>query len=166
MKTADSIAAMTEAKADDKSAQNSGQEAGTGRFTVGNQWRIKPGEVKNPGGRPKRDYAAELARRIIQGNGNPEIIEEYCEGFARQLKKGNGYTFKELAERGYGKQPEFKHITHAYAEEADGDLNQQIADLERKLGLAGAIDDASRIGLEAAGTGPANGHAKDTAVLP
>ena len=48
----------------------------------------------------------------------------------------------------------------------DTDLTKRIADLERDLGLAGAIDEAGRIGSAQAGTGPTNGKAKDSELLP
>jgi hypothetical protein len=61
----------------------------------------KPGEVPNPeGGRAHRKYdvAAIFARAVIEGT-----LDQAFQGFARQLAKGNAYTFKELADRGYGK---------------------------------------------------------------
>lgn len=48
----------------------------------------------------------------------------------------------------------------------DADLNRRIADLERDLGYARAIDEAGRIGLAQAGAVETHGEPKDTPVLP
>ncbi len=44
--------------------------------------RFKPGQNGNPGGRPQRDIAAEIARAIFEKN--PELIERYT----RRLRRG------------------------------------------------------------------------------
>ena len=44
--------------------------------------RFKPGQNGNPGGRPQRDIAAEIARAIFEKN--PELIERY----SRRLRRG------------------------------------------------------------------------------
>lgn len=61
-------------------------------------WRWQKGQCPNPGGRPKRDVAAEIARATFEKN--PETIYQ---GLAKRLVGGDPYAFKELAERGYGK---------------------------------------------------------------
>lgn len=66
-------------------------------------WQWKKGQSGNPGGRPKHDFAAEFARKVMEAQGNEALLSLYAQGFAGQLCKGNAYTFKELAERGYGK---------------------------------------------------------------
>ena len=58
----------------------------------------KPGQSGNPGGRPKRDLAAEIARAIFERN--PETIER---AFSAELRKGNSKVFTALADRAYGK---------------------------------------------------------------
>ena len=58
----------------------------------------KPGQSGNPGGRPKRDVASEIARAVFEGN--EEVIYR---AMLKALKKGNPRVFKELAERGFGK---------------------------------------------------------------
>jgi len=58
----------------------------------------KPGQSGNPGGRPKRDIAAEIARAIFERD--PEAIER---AFAAALKKGDAKVFRVLADRAYGK---------------------------------------------------------------
>ena len=58
----------------------------------------KPGQSGNPGGRPKRDLAAEIARAIFERDA--EAIERV---FAGELRKGNYKVFTALADRAYGK---------------------------------------------------------------
>jgi hypothetical protein len=58
----------------------------------------KPGQSGNPGGRPRRDLAAEIARAIFERD--PEAIER---AFLAQLRKGNSKVFTALADRAYGK---------------------------------------------------------------
>ena len=59
-------------------------------------WR--PGQSGNPGGRPKRDLAAEIARAIFE-----QDSESITRAFAAELKKGNAKVFAALADRAYGK---------------------------------------------------------------
>jgi|SRR5689334_9260886 len=119
------------------------------------------GQSGNPGGKPKIDVAAVIARAILEQN-----QEAAYKGLGKALIKGNAYVFKELAERGYGKLTEKRELKYVHEEESDDDLNAQIAALERKLGLARAIDDASAVGIAKAGASAANGHAKDHDLLP
>ncbi len=58
----------------------------------------KPGQSGNPGGRPKRDVASEIARAVFEGN-----EEAIYHAMLKALKKGNPKVFRELAERGFGK---------------------------------------------------------------
>ena len=58
----------------------------------------KPGQSGNPGGRPKRDLAAEIARAIFEKD-----AEAITRAFAAQLKKGNAKVFTALADRAYGR---------------------------------------------------------------
>lgn len=128
---------------------------------IGKATQFKPGNNANPGGRPKRDIAADIARAVFETS-EPEAIA----AFRKALLNGNAYTFKELAERGYGKLKETKEVKHVYEEVPDADLGKRIADLERDLGYARAIDEAGRIGLAQAGAVETNGEPKDTPVLP
>ena len=64
----------------------------------------QPGQSGNPGGRPKRDEAAEIAKAIFEENG-PEIYQ----AMLKALKSGNSKAFTALADRGYGKAPQ--HIS-------------------------------------------------------
>jgi Family of unknown function (DUF5681) len=58
----------------------------------------KPGQSGNPGGRPKRDLASELAKAIFENNS-----EAIYRGMARKLAKGDARLFKALADRAYGR---------------------------------------------------------------
>lgn len=58
----------------------------------------KPGQSGNPGGRPKRDVASEIARAVFEGN-----EEAIYRAMLKALKKGNPKVFVALAERGFGK---------------------------------------------------------------
>lgn len=61
----------------------------------------QPGQSGNPGGRPKHDFAGELARAIFEKNG-PAIEKAYL----KLLKCGSLGAFQVLSERGYGKVPQ------------------------------------------------------------
>lgn len=130
---------------------------------VGKETQFKPGVSGNPGGIRKGDTAKRIAKRVFDDH--EEQI--YLAMLASVLNggKGNAYSFKEIAERGFGKLKETKEVTHVHQDVPDADLNRQIAELERKLGLAAAIDDAGRVGLAAAGTSKTNGHAKTEDIL-
>ena len=67
-----------------------------GRFENLKPW--KPGQSGNPGGRPKRDVASEMARAVFEGN--EEVIYR---ALCKALFKGNPKVFLALAERVYGK---------------------------------------------------------------
>ena len=58
----------------------------------------KPGDIPNPHGRPKRDAAAEIARKVFELN--EELIYK---GYVEALRKGSGFTFQVLSDRAYGK---------------------------------------------------------------
>ncbi len=77
------------------STQNSG---GTVKGRKENLKPWKPGQSGNPGGRPKRDLAAEIARAIFE-----QDSEAITRAFAAELKKGNAKVFAALADRAYGK---------------------------------------------------------------
>jgi hypothetical protein len=65
------------------------------------------GKSANPGGLPGTDVAARIARAVLEAN-----EENIYRGLAERAIEGNAYTFKELAERGYGKLTEH-HEHHA-----------------------------------------------------
>lgn len=114
----------------------------------------------NPGGMHHEDVAAEIARAVISGN--KELIYE---AMARTISKGNAYAYAVLADRGYGKLKERTEVTHVHQEVEDGDLHARIKQLETDLGLAREIDEAGRIGILAAGSGPAVEPKKDSKLL-
>ena len=58
----------------------------------------KPGQSGNPGGRPKRDVAAEISRAIFE-----QDSDAITRAFAAELKNGNAKVFSALADRAYGK---------------------------------------------------------------
>jgi hypothetical protein len=93
---------------------------------------LKPypkGVSGNPGGVPKYDVAAELAKAIIENN--EELIYK---AFVKALSKGNAYCFQVLADRGYGKLREVHAIEHSpYKHLSDEQLNAKIKELEAKL---------------------------------
>lgn len=76
----------------------------SGRFSVDKRQNLRPwkkGQSGNPGGRPKRDLAAEIARAIFEKDPTA-LVEALFAG----LKKGNSgmaRAFQVLSDRGYGK---------------------------------------------------------------
>jgi len=166
MRTADQIEAQnSQTELEQKSGSEQSQEQPRNPADHLRRFRWGKGQSGNPGGRPKKDFAAEFARKVLEANGDEELLNEYAEGFVKQLRKGNAYTFKELAERGYGKLVEKHETKHFYEETPDADLNKRIADLERDLGYAREIDEAGRIGISQAGAVKTNGEAKDSHIL-
>ncbi len=61
-------------------------------------YKFKPGQSGNPGGRPRRDVAADLARAIFEKN---EAV--IYAAMMRAIKKGDAKVFSVLADRAYGK---------------------------------------------------------------
>ncbi|KKN56443.1 hypothetical protein LCGC14_0572160 [marine sediment metagenome] len=63
---------------------------------------VKPGEIRNPKGRPKDiKYISEAVRDLLQSN--PDLLKEIVLKLANEASKGNVPAFKELADRGEGK---------------------------------------------------------------
>ncbi len=60
--------------------------------------RWKPGQSGNPGGRPKKDIASEIAQRVFEEN--PEAIYK---AMLKALLKGDPEVFAVLADRAFGK---------------------------------------------------------------
>ena len=102
------------------------------------QW--VPGVSGNPGGRPKHDVGAQIARAVLEQNA-PAAYYALTEA----LLKGNAYVFKELCERGFGKLKEQHEVTHRYEEVKDADLDTRINSLLADLGLAAQIDSLGRV---------------------
>lgn len=87
------------------------------------------GKSANPTGKPGTDVAARIARAVLTAN-----EEEIYRGLAARAIEGNAYTFKELAERGYGKLTE-KH------EHSGDDLLLAALAIGRKRTLERTDDD-------------------------
>jgi hypothetical protein len=167
MRTADSIEETKAQKASETPASEQAQEQPRKPSPADRviQFRWVKGQSGNPGGRPKKDFAAEFARRVLEAQGNPELLEQYATGFARQLAKGNAYTFKELAERAFGKLKEVQEITHRYEDVKDADIDSRIMEILVEIGLADQIDALGRVEGAKRGTGKTNGKAKTSDVL-
>ncbi len=60
--------------------------------------RFKPGQSGNPGGRPKKDIASEIAQMVFEKNA--EAIEK---AMLKALLKGDPEVFAVLADRAFGK---------------------------------------------------------------
>jgi len=102
-----------------------------------------PGVSGNPGGKPKYDVGAQIARAVLDQN-----REAAYDALTKALLKGNAYVFKELCERGFGKLKDQHDIHHVHEDVKDADLAERIAQLESDLGLE-----------------PANGHGSDPALF-
>jgi hypothetical protein len=85
-------------------AQNNGVTAPKGGFQKGNQYRIKPGEVRNAGGRPKRKYFTKLFHELLA---DKEVREEIKQSMRKIVTSGRGMApvllAKEMSERLEGK---------------------------------------------------------------
>lgn len=79
--------------------------------SVGKITQFKPGQSGNPGGKPKNDLAKEIAQAIFEND-----ADAIYKAFRKALLKGSAYTFKELADRAYGKVKE--RIEHTGADGA------------------------------------------------
>ena len=155
MKTARSIAEQEERKAakDNRNQSDSqgdslralsqpvkqkhkrGDESYTARIAP-YQW--KKGVSANPGGKPKVDLSAEIARGIFENN--KDVI--YA-AFVKMLKRGNAYAYQVLADRGYGKLKESHTVeVGRYPDMSDADLKARVTELEAKLGYAPALPPA------------------------
>lgn len=164
MRTADQIEEMNAQKELSKSAEETAEKRqrlpnGCDPFEIGKNTQFKPGNSGGPG-RPKNDIAEQIAIMALE-----MCPAEVAQAMAKQMLKGNAYTFKEMAERGCGKLKERKEITHIYEETADADLNRRCAELLADLGLAGQIDEIGRVEGHQGRTEKTNGKAQDTHIL-
>lgn len=99
MRTAQTIAAQGERNTDGKSEKSPSGKRRPHPNSLANlvaPW--KPGECPNPGGRPKKDKAAEIARKVLESN-----EEQVYKALSAKLFQGDAYAFSVLADRGYGK---------------------------------------------------------------
>ena len=113
------------------------------------------------------------ARRAIAGM---EVVELFTGNGEQRNRAGYLKKFK-LADKGANLERLGRHLQMfptkveisgniEFTSTDESDLNKRIADLERDLGLARAIDEAGRVGVAAAGAGPTNGKAKIDDLLP
>ncbi len=84
----------------------------------------KPGQSGNPGGRPKRDVASEIARAVFEGN-----EKAIYRAMLKALKKGNPRVFRELAERGFGK------LTHRVEIPGTENLAETLAQARKRANI-------------------------------
>jgi hypothetical protein len=91
----------------------------------------KQGQSGNPGGKPKVDLAAQIARVIFE-NDAPAIYAAY----SKMLRKGSPYCFQVLSERAFGKLKERHEVeVGPYRDLTEDELRDRIAKLEQELGL-------------------------------
>ena len=138
MKTAELIERQESRKEDDKSgvfrAHNSAPVS-TKRDRQKDIERLKPfrfqpGKSGNPGGRPKVDLAAEIARALFEQDASAIFA-----AFQKVLRKGSPYAFQVLSDRAFGKLKETHAIEHSvYKDLSNEDLEAKIKKLEEKLG--------------------------------
>ena len=104
MKTADSIERQESRKESEKKgrdgAHNSApvSEGRRRNLEILAAHRFPKGVSGNPGGKPKRDIASDIARAIFENDG-PAIYA----AFAKMLRKGSPYAYQVLSDRAYGK---------------------------------------------------------------
>jgi hypothetical protein len=145
MKTADSI----EQQEERKNARDNGDKARSSRentlavtpkrkrgdFSRIAAWAWKPGYCPNPGGRPKHDVAAEIARAVFTNN-----AEALYKAYLKAALKGNAYAFKELADRAFGKLKERHEVeVGPYRDMTEAEVLERIHQLEQKLGYTPQI---------------------------
>ena len=136
MKTAESIERQESRKQDEKKdflSENNppvSQKRGRGDGMRLKPYWFQPGVSGNPGGRPKTDLAAEIARAIFEEDG-PAIKA----AFSKALRKGSAYAFATLADRAFGRLKETHAIERLpYEGQSDADLEAKVRELEIKLG--------------------------------
>ena len=104
---------------------------------IGQATQFKPGQSGNPGGRPKNDLAREIAQAIFEND-----ADAIYKAFREALLKGNAYTFKELAERAYGKVAQAVEVSGPggslmrFSELSRDELNWKLVETMKRI-LAG-----------------------------
>lgn len=138
MKTAATIGRQeakkeTEKRGDFKGrvSQNSDSVSEGRRRRLANLKPFTKGVSGNPGGKPKVDLAAQIARAIFENDG-PAIYD----AFAKMLRKGSPYAFQVLSDRAFGKLKEtHAHEISPYHDMSNADIQKRIAELEQRLGV-------------------------------
>ena len=74
------------------------QRSNSGPVCKGDQHRFRPGQSGNPGGRPRKDIAAEIAQRVFEEN-----ADAIYRAMLKALLKGDPEVFAVLADRAFGK---------------------------------------------------------------
>jgi hypothetical protein len=173
MRTADSIEATAESQADSQVATSGKKPKKTPSEVAAGRARrlanlVAPWNSQTAPkscGRPKKDISQEIARQVFENN--PELLYK---AYVKALAKGQAFAFQVLSDRAYGKLVEKRIVADGgqqdFAGEDESSLNERIARIEQDLGLAGAIDEAGRIGSAQAGKNPTNGKAETTDLLP
>jgi hypothetical protein len=96
---------------------------------VGKATQWKPGQSGNPGGLPKDDVSRAIARAAFEND--PAAL---IKAFQGALRRGNAYTFKELADRAYGKVKD--RVEHSGAMRFEGlssaELDARLEELLKK----------------------------------
>lgn len=135
MRNAESIEASSALKQD--ASEQPSEQPKRGKADHLREFCWKKGQSGNPGGRPKRDYAAELSRAIIEEN-----PQELYNALLGQAKK-SAYAFQVLSERAYGKLKEVREVTGKdggpieFAEMTETDIQARIGQLEEQLAALG-----------------------------
>lgn len=100
---------------------------------IPNHYKFPKGNCANPGGRPKNDIAAKIARAIFENN-----EEKLYTAYGKQALKGNAYAFQVLADRAYGKLKErHEYDLTPYRNESEQSIYTRIAEIESRLGYSG-----------------------------
>lgn len=133
-----------------------------------------PGAYWNPDGSAKPfSELDEDARRAVAGFEMAELFEG--KGDDRSLC---GYVKKfKLADKGANLERLGRHLQMfptkvefsgkiEIQEIEDGDLQRQIDEIMRRIGLEGEVNAATEAGITQAGASPTNGHAQDHELIP
>jgi hypothetical protein len=97
-------------------------------------FRFQPGQSGNPGGRPKVDLAAEIAKALFD-----QDAEAIFAAFQKVLRKGSPYAFQVLSDRAFGKMKETIAHEHSRTKVSPTRISKRKSESLRK---------SSAIGLE------------------
>ncbi len=143
MKTSDSIErqeARKEAEGKGRLAtDNSDPVTGRRRGRIENLKPWPKGVSGNPGGKPRVDLAAQIARAIFENDGRAIYA-----AYSKMLRKGSAYCFQVLSDRAFGKLKErHEYEISEYRDVSTEDLVSRIAELERELGMSSSAPDSA-----------------------